>query len=296
MYSDASILQPVLQPVLLELSVVVLAFNEEKRIGRCVESLGFAQKLIVIDSYSTDNTESAVRQAWARSHRLDCDLIYVKTQWKGFTQTRNDSLKWVSTAWVFWVDADEWVSEELKNELFEKLSLANSVEIFANNFSLAKIPRQSFFLGKAIRHGGWYPDRKSRLGKSAELEWRGGPNQADVHEDLFAKNSSAAVLFEGHLYHEPFLDRNEQWQTNDRYSTLLAQALAEKIKKGERKMLASQFLIFRILWKFFENYIFKLGILDGIPGFFIAKGSAESLAMRYQKARAIVQQSLGPRR
>jgi (heptosyl)LPS beta-1,4-glucosyltransferase len=251
-----------------------------------VSSLSFVSKLVVIDSYSTDATEKVLRESWSASGRDPQDLIFVMARWKGFTQTRNDSLKWVKTPWVMWVDADEWVGADLRDELVEKIS-----EGGAGNVGVFKIPRQSYFLGHAIRHGGWYPDRKARLARTETAEWRGGPNSSDVHEDLFSKAPEPTGLLEHHLYHEPFLDEKEQADTNERYSTLLAEGLSRHILAGEKRLPSRAEIYIKVAIKFLENYFYKAGFLDARPGFLIALGSAKSLKTRLEKACRLVSEA-----
>lgn len=280
---EGTLMSPSAPVRLSDLTAVVLCLNEEKRIARCVRSLGFVSKLVVIDSFSTDATEAACRQAWREVGRESADLLFVSTAWRGFTQARNDSLLWVKTPWVFWVDADEWVGEELVAEI-------KAITQRADNETphVYKIPRQSYFLERTIRHGGWYPDRKARLGRSALIEWRAGPNNSDVHEDLYAKAPIPCGLLKSHLFHEPFLDLDEQRATNERYSNLLAEGLARKILNGQAHRRSSFEIGLKMFIKFVENYFYKLGILDGRAGFLIAMGSAKSLKMRLQKANRLV--------
>jgi len=266
------------------LSVVVLSLNEAARIGRCVESLSFAKSVVIVDSYSADGTLEAAAAAWARTGREERDLLRVQCEWQGFTRARNASLAWVKTAWVLWVDADEWVTPELAAELAQ-LCDNEAPEMAAADVYM--MPRLSRFLGREIRHGGWYPDRKARLGRVGRCEWRSGPNASDVHEDLWPASGKRSLL-RGHLGHEPFLSREEQRQTNLRYSGLLADGLARKRRESRQGPPPEWLILIKTGIKFLENYVFKRGFLDGQQGLLIALGSAQSLAWRLRKVRALM--------
>lgn len=266
------------------LTVVVLTHNEAGRIRRCLSSVPLHCRVVVVDSFSTDQTLREAKRTWEDLRRAPQDLALVQTAWEGFTRTRNKSLNWVQTPYVFWLDADEWMSPELAEELRHPPAWPLDEKIF-------RVPRQSYFLGRPIRHGGWYPDRKSRLARTADVEWQSGPSGADVHEDLVTKDPAfqrppkKRFCLQGHLHHEGFKDRAEQMETNRRYSALLAQGLAQKFRAQGRRAPGPFWTGLKVLIKFVENYIFKRGFLDGYPGLLIALGSAQSLKMRYEKLR-----------
>ncbi len=267
----------------LPLSVVVLTLNEAPRMKRCLESLAPAAQVVVMDSYSEDNTLESARQVWQSLNRGLHDISLVSTQWKGFTKTRNDSLEWVREPWVLWIDADEWVEPALWKDIETLIKSSPESDVWM-------LPRLSFFLGRAIWHGGWYPDRKARLAKSSACVWKSGPNNSDVHEDLYPKTLSKREFLKTkhHIFHEGFRSTHEQFETNDRYSTLLAKGLAESWMEKRKAAPSKIYIAFKVALKFVENYIWKLGILDAYPGFLIAKGSAISMKMRLDKAKKIL--------
>ncbi len=263
------------------LTIVILTSNEEKRISRCLKSLSDRKiKVVIIDSFSKDQTRLKAFKTWEDSGQSLENLAFIEREWKGFTEARNFSLSWVNTPWVLWLDADEWIEVDLKESL-DKLNALDS------NFDVFKISRQSYFLGKAIRFGGWYPDRKARLGRVGHCEWRRGPRGADVHEDLYSLKDTERLSLRGHIGHEPFLDLQEQYDTNWRYSTLLAEALAVDYRVGKKRPKTKIEMWIKVLIKFFENYILKMGILDGKPGYIIARWSALSLWWRFNKAKQL---------
>jgi glycosyltransferase involved in cell wall biosynthesis len=264
----------------IPVTAVILSFNEEKRIEKCVASLETFEKVILLDSFSTDETVNKAFRAWKIIGRNENEFCLLEREWKGFTEARNFSLTWVTTPWVFWIDSDEWIERDLRHSL-------RTIKFQDLRADVFRVARQSYFLGKKIRFGGWYPDRKARLARTSNCHWRKGPRGADVHEDLFSKNEKniERPIIDGHIGHEPFLNRKEQRDTNQRYSTLLAEGLALQYQKKEKRPYTSVEMIAKVIIKFLENYIFKLGFLDALPGFWIALGSAQSLYWRLSKAR-----------
>ncbi len=275
---------------MLPITAVILTLNEEARITNCVQSLARAfAHVVIIDSFSQDQTLQGAEKAWKNSGRKDHELALILQQWRGFTQTRQSSLAWVKTPWVLWIDADEWVTPDFEEELKSKL------ETLPKEYSVFRLPRQSYFLGKAIRFGGWYPDLKARLARSSDCEWRHGPMGADVHEDLYSKTGRREEkqerFFNLGLEHEPFRSRQEQYDTNRRYSTLLAEGLAKKNLVQNKRPPWFPLLVVKPFIKFVENYVWKLGMLDGLVGFYIALGSAQSLYWRLQTTRRLMAKS-----
>jgi hypothetical protein len=227
-----------------------------------------------------------VQKVWAEMGRASAELATVELEWRGFTATRNLSLGWVFTPWVLWIDADEWVSPELARDVRQVVEAPLS----DTTPDIYRMPRQSYFLGRPIRHGGWYPDRKLRLGRREFCAWSSGPNASDVHEDLRSTRASTQEpgLLRGHIEHEPFRDTNEQHETNERYSGLLARGLARKWLEQKRRPPGRFYIALKTAVKFIENYFWKGGWLDGRPGFLIAQGSSKSLWMRLHKARSLM--------
>jgi (heptosyl)LPS beta-1,4-glucosyltransferase len=213
-------------------------------------------------------------------------LTLISRAWPGFTKARNESLRWVREPWVLWLDADEWVSEEML-EWCHSLERSVSVDLAP----LYQVSRQSFFLGTKIRHGGWYPDFKRRIALASRAVWRSGPHGSDVHEDLdVTETGEFSIAFEarGEIFHEPFRDESEQRATNELYSGLLAEGLAARWASEGRPAPSEIYIRLKIAIKFLENYVLKLGFLDGRAGLQIARGSAWSMGQRLRKARALL--------
>jgi glycosyltransferase involved in cell wall biosynthesis len=274
------------------LTAIVLTLNEASRVGRCLRSLPLGARAVVIDSFSSDGTLEAARSAWAEDRRDPTLLALIQRTWPGFTEARRSSLKWAASEWVLWIDADEWVGKALAREL-ETLSEPRFARV-----GLLRVPRLSVFLGREIRHGGWFPDRKARLGRPQAIEWHSGPQGSDVHEDLVLRADAQAAAGNApwetaelpraaHLGHEPFRDRAEQEATNDRYSSLLAKGLAAEWRRRGKRPYPAWWRALKVGVKFIENYVWKLGFLDGRPGLIIALGSARSMGLRLEKAAQI---------
>lgn len=276
------------------LGVVVLSFNEAARIERCVKSFSdLANRFVLFDSESSDNTPEIALRAWVSSGRLAKDFVCIIQKWKGFLATRNGSIEWCSDLdWILWIDSDEWLDGEIKKQIREVCSQVNP------EAAIYKLPRLSLYEGRKIFHSGWFPDKKRRLGFRRNIQWRAGPAGADVHEDLVVYDSVSDLpkeVFEirtGFLMHEPFLSLAEHQETNRRYSTLLADAQFQKMKAlGKFKKPSHLRIWVKTGIKFIENFIFKFGFLDGGPGFRICLESARSLNFRLKKLRLLIENS-----
>lgn len=239
----------------LPLSIALITKNEASNIRRCLDSVQWAEDVIVVDSGSTDATCEMARALGAR---------VINEKWRGFGPQKAFAAKQARYDWVLSLDADEVVSQELANEIGEKFARLDSKTAY-------RFPRKSFFLGRWILHGGWYPDRQTRLFNRQYSMW----NDAGIHEQVEAASFES---FEAPLHHFVFTDISHQIETNNRYSSLLAE---KDFAAGKR------FSLFRLLTKgqvkFCETYILKRGFMDGLPGFIIAVNAAISIFLRTAK-------------
>ncbi len=239
----------------LPLSLVIITLNEEKYIADCIMSVPFASEIIVVDSFSTDKTSEIAQGEGAK----------VLTQkFLGYRKQKQFALGVATQEWVLSLDADERLSEELQNEISSILGNPK--------FNGYRMPRCSFHLGRWIRHGGWYPDYQTRLFRKELAKWSGG----EVHEHVVVSGSLGTLKNE--IQHFVFSDLADQIETNNEFSSLGARELA---KQNRRFSLAK--LVFKPMGKFFECYFWKLGFLDGVAGFIIALGAAQSLFLKYSK-------------
>jgi hypothetical protein len=182
-------------------------------------------------------------------------------------------VKQAKNDWILSLDADEVISDELKNEIQQRFSALDAKTGYL-------IPRKSWHLGRWILHGGWYPDYQLRLFNRQHSQW----NQALIHEKVIATQTAK---FSQPILHYLFEDLADQVETNNRYSGLLA---AEHFKKSQKFSYLK--IIHKSVFKFFECYFIKKGFLDGFPGFVIAVGAAYSVFIRWAKLWELEQKSL----
>lgn len=238
------------------LSLVVITLNAQAHLERCLKSVPFASDLVVLDSGSTDETVNIAKAAGAR--------VFVE-EWRGYGAQKHRATELALTDWVLNLDADEALSLESQAEI---QALLNRGSIDEEAFSF---PRLSFHMGRWIRHGGWYPDRQIRLYDRRRARW----SLKAVHEKI-----EAQVLGQLHspILHWVFNSLEHQVTTNNRYSTLGADELS---RRGRSFWLIH--LLLKPKVKFLETYIWKLGFLDGMPGFIIAVGAAYSVFLKWAK-------------
>jgi glycosyltransferase involved in cell wall biosynthesis len=225
------------------ISVVVLTKNEEKNLQECLESIKWCDEILVIDDNSTDKTTEIAKKFGAKvfTHSLD----------NNFAQQHNFALRWVQGQWVLFVDADERVTPALRAEI-SNLQLPNS------NYDGFYLKRQDFFGGRALKHGETAKVRLLRLGRKGKGEWK-----REVHEVWEIKGKVGEL--KNPLLHYPHQSLSDFIEHINFHSTLHAQALK---KEGVKPSL------FRIIFypkaKFLQNYIFRLGFLDGTAGIIVA--------------------------
>src|SRR4051812_33912560 len=232
----------------MKITAIVITFNEEANIARALASLEWADEIIVVDSESRDRTTEIARQFTER--------IIVRP-WPGYSAQKNFAATEASHDWIFSLDADEVVSEALRREI-ESLKRAPAPAVAG-----FEMPRLTFYLGRWIRHSGWYPDHKLRLYDRRRARWVGDY----VHEGV--EVDGAVSRFAGDLLHFTVNDASEHHLRIDRYTTLAADA---DYAKGKCGALAS--IIFSPLLTFIRSYVFKLGFLDGLQGYVIARFAA----------------------
>jgi len=238
------------------ISALVITKNESENIQDCLASLGWVDEIVVVDAESTDETV-----AYAKAFT---EKIFIR-QWEGFAAAKNFALSQCTGEWVLWIDADERVTPELREEIFMTLNASPDAGGF-------EMPRLANFLGKWIRHGGWYPGYVLRLFRRAA----GRFDDKQVHEGV--RVDGKIVRFKNHLLH--YTDRNLQhyFEKFNRYTTLAADELHHR---GRRFHLWD--LLLRPAWFFLRMYAFKAGFLDGIHGLILALVSAAYVFTKYAK-------------
>lgn len=238
------------------LSVIIIVKNEEHDIRSCLESVTWADEIIVLDSGSVDNTLSIAKEY--------TDNIYISTDWQGFGVQKNRALVHASCDWVLSLDADEHVSDALHQEI------ANAIQ--SGSPFIYKLPRLSSYCGKFIRHSGWWPDYVTRLFKRGKASF----SNDLVHERLVFQGEAAKLT--APLLHVTYKDLDEVISKINQYSTLGAR---NSYQKGKNGGLTSA--IAHGLWAFVRTYIFRAGFLDGAEGLMLAISNAEVTYYRYLK-------------
>lgn len=239
----------------VKLSAIVLTLNEEKNIQRCLESLIWIDEIILVDSGSSDNTkELALKYT---------DKIF-DLKWEGFGKAKEYAKNKASGEWILSIDADEAVSDNLKNEILNKINFADTDGYF--------ILRKSNFLGKWIKHSGWYPDYVLRLFRKDKASF----SSDMVHEKVMVDGKVGYLKNEIEHYTDPNL--HHYLVKLNRYTTLSAEQMRQAGKK------AGIFdIIFRPIAIFCKMYFFKRGFLDGMEGLLLAYCSAFHVFFKYAK-------------
>jgi glycosyltransferase involved in cell wall biosynthesis len=240
-----------------KLSVYVLAYNDEPNIRACLETVTWADEIIVVDSFSTDATEKISREF--------TDHVY-QHEFQGFGRLRNEAVTHASHDWVFSLDTDERATPEIREEIRAVLRQGPEADAYF-------VPRENFFLGRKIRHGGWYPDyRQPQLFRKDRLRYRD-----DIVHEGFELNGRIGYLKQ-HVLQYPFRDIDHYLAKMDRYSDLMAQRMIEQ----GRRFHPSQ-LVTHPCFTFFKMYLGRAGFLDGMPGLILSGLYAYYTFIKYAK-------------
>lgn len=238
----------------MRLSVILITYNEAARLRAVLEAVAWADEIVVVDSGSTDGTPDIARAF--------TDQVVVTADWPGFGVQKNRALDLASGDWVLSLDADERVTPALAQEIRAALAEPRA-DVYA-------LPRLSYFLGRPMRHGGWWPDEVPRLFR------RGRARFSDdlVHERLVF--DGRAISLREPLLHDTMPTLDDALTKMDRYAR--AGAL-RKHQQGGRASVASA--VAHGLWTFLRCYVFKAGFLDGPEGFVLAVTNAQGSYYRY---------------
>lgn len=237
------------------LSAIVITRNEARNIAACLDSVAFCDERIVVDCGSDDDTVKIAERAGA---------TVVTHPWAGFGAQKNFALSWACGDWVLSIDADERVSAPLAAEILSTVRAASACGY--------EIARLSTFLGRPMRHSGWFPDYVLRLFRREKARF----SDDLVHERVICEGPVGRLS--GVLYHHPVLRLEDALRRVDSYST----AGAEMLAASRRVSFSSG--ITHGMWSFLRAYIVKLGFLDGREGFLLAVANAEGTYYRYMKA------------
>jgi len=239
------------------ISVFVPVLNEEDKIADALQSVQWADDVVVVDTGCTDRTIDIARQ-------FGCRIEHVN--FKGFGALRNASVSLCKHDWILSIDADERVTPELQQEIITTVKNTDALDAWF-------IPRRNFFMGRRIRHCGWYPDYcQPKLFRKGALTY----HEDMVHEgfDIHGK----VGYLKNDVLHYSFRNLDQVIDKMNRYSTLGMQKLEQQ---GKHVSMASALL--HALGAFLRIYVLKRGFLDGWPGFVIALGNFEGTFYRYAK-------------
>jgi len=245
----------------VKISAVIMTFNEERNIERCLKSLvEVVDEIVVVDSFSTDRTEEICRSFGTR---------FIQYPFEGFIEQRTRVIGLATFPHVLAVDADEVLSEELKKSI---LQIKQNWAADAYTFN-----RLTNFCGTWIRHSGWYPDVKLRL-----LDRRkGSVGGGNPHDKIMMDKECTVRHIKGDLLHYSFYSISEYMAQQNKFTTIAAEGYYRKGKKSPNVFS----IILRSKWRFVRDYFFRLGFLDGYAGFLVCKFSETTTFTKYAKLR-----------
>ncbi len=248
---------------MIQISAVIITFNEERNIARCLNSLkGIADDIVVVDSFSKDKTEEICKLHGVR---------FVQHTFDGHIEQKNWAITQAKFPHVLSLDADEALDETLQKSILEaKINW---------HFDGYEMNRLTNYCGKFIRHSGWYPDRKLRLWDSRKGHW-GGTNPHDKYE----MNEPTAICgrLNGNILHYSFYSVDEHYRQVNYFTDIMSKALR---KQGKTTSILTVYI--SPVLKFIGSYFLRLGILDGYYGFIVCKISAYATYLKYAKLLAL---------
>ena len=248
-----------------KISAVIITKNEEKNIGRCLESLnGVADEVIVVDSYSSDATKEI-----CKSH----GAIFLQRKFVDYSDAKNHGNDHAQFPFILSLDADEALSDELKANLLEVKSNPK-----ADGYNMNRLTN---YCGKWIHHCGWYPDTKLRLFRKAKAKWVGA-----IHETL--ELDGTVKHLKGNILHYSYSSIQQHLEKINHFTEMQAVSLFEKGKKTNNAKI-----VFGPMFEFFKKYILKGGILDGYYGLVISILSGYYKFCKYAKLKAMWLQAEG---
>lgn len=247
-----------------KISAYIIAYNEAEKVADAIRSVQWADEVVVADSHSTDDTARIAESLGAR---------VVQITFQGFGALRNDAVAACTHDWVFSLDSDERCTPEAAQELRAAAESGAHGAFF--------VPRRNFFLGREIRHSGWYPNyRQPQLFRKDAMRYENSP----VHEGFELSDGATTGHLRQAIWQLPFKDLAEVIHKMNRYSSLGA---------TKRRQAGSSYgkALSHAAWAFWKHYLFKRGFLDGWPGLVIALSYFEVTFYRYAKAVELAHQS-----
>ena len=237
-----------------KISVTIITHNEEDNIRACLESVQWADEIIVVDSGSTDRTVEICREF--------TDKVYYNP-WTGMREQKQHAVEKASHTWIFSIDADERATEGIRQFIMQELQKPAHDGY--------RFPRQNYFLGAWLKHGGWYPDHVLRFFRK-DQGYFGGINP---HDKVIIRSNKVTTL-EVPIIHHTYKSIAQYLTKQNMYSSISAKEL---FSSGKR--VAPTIIPLKTLWKFIETYFVKRGFLDGFRGFVVAMGATYSIFWKY---------------
>lgn len=246
------------------ISVVIITFNEERNIARCLDSVReVADEIIVLDSFSTDRTEEICRSKGAKFFRHKFD---------GHIEQKNRAITYASNPHVLSLDADEALDETLIRSILEVKKNRT-----ADGYTMNRLTN---YCGTWIRHCGWYPDKKLRLWDSRLGRWEG----INPHDRYVMQGNAKIMHLKGDILHYSYYSREDHYKQVEYFTDISSRAFW---KAGKRVGILKWY--FSPVVKFVRDYVIKLGFLDGSAGFTISRISAYATFLKYKKLRKLQQ-------
>ena len=240
----------------MRISAIIITKNAGTMIRRCIESVAWADETIVVDSGSTDDTAEICRAMGVK--------FSVTSDFPGFGPQKNRALDLAAGDWVVSIDADEWITPELRDEMRAAMAKPTAAAY--------AVPRRSSFCGRYMKHSGWWPDHVIRLFRRDAARF----SDDRAHERLLVEGVTRKL--KQPLMHEAISNMDQMLGKMNLYSTASARMLHER---GRQASLATA--VFHGSWAFFRTYVLRLGFLDGREGFILAVANAEGSYYRYVK-------------
>ena len=240
------------------ISIALVTLNEEANLPRTLASVHWADEIVVVDSGSTDRTCEIAKEYGAR---------VISEPWRGYTAQKNYALELCTKDWILSLDADEEVSPELAEEIRRVLTGTGSLDGYS-------MPRKNLFLGRWIKHGGFYPDPKLRL----FLRGKASSTGRDPHDRFEMKNGERVGRLEGALIHHTYPTLNLYLEHMNRYSSVW-----NRVPGAVPQRFSINAIVFRPLATFIYNYFFRLGFLDGPEGLLLHMYHAGYVSWKYAK-------------
>lgn len=251
---------------MIKLSGVIITFNEERNIEKCLQSLvNVVDEIVVVDSFSTDNTKAIC---------LKYNVKFVEQKFLGYIEQKNFALTQASNDYIVSLDGDEALSETLQKSILE----------LKNNWTLNGYYSNRFnnFCGQWIKHSDWYPNKKLRVFDRRKAEWKG----INPHDNVVMHNANEKTGYlKGDILHWTYQTYSEFNLKTEHFSSISAKAYLDLGKKSSILKI-----LFNPTWAFFKAYFLRLGFLDGLNGFVICVQTANITFLKYTKLRELEKQ------